>query len=404
MGASPFSVSPATVFARPTADDVWLGPTQRAALSRLSSGPTLRVLTGEAATGKSVLLNRAASGPGEVVRLECSGPRRGSGDVLAALLASADLPALGLDEIDQRNLLGVFVQHRRSQGQRVVVIVDDAHLLAPDAWCELDRLRAIKFDGAPAVELLCAGRTPSEAHIESFCGSEPDEPALLRLEPPSPGDVASYLTWRLRRFGLEDLFTALAIQLVARLGGGSFRAIDVLCQMAMLIGKELGVARIDAQTVRHALRALSERHAERVSGDGGQEASMPEAQLVVSRDGHELRRIRLGSRTMIGRSEHNDVALPSPFLSRHHATIVGTPAGYYVVDLNSANGLEINGRRATRAVLADLDVITIGPYRLKMRMSGTPALGDPLPPPGSLETTGQMPKPPPPAPAIRRIK
>ena len=47
----------------------------------------------------------------------------------------------------------------------------------------------------------------------------------------------------------------------------------------------------------------------------------------------------LGQRTLLGRSEHNDVCLPSPYLSRHHAAIVGTPEGYYIVDLNSVNGL-----------------------------------------------------------------
>jgi hypothetical protein len=174
--------------------------------------------------------------------------------------------------------------------------------------------------------------------------------------------------------------------------------------MAMLVGKELAVERIDAQTVRQALLALSERRAERLSAPADADSALPEAQLVVSRDGCPLRRTWLGERTMIGRSEHNDVALASPFLSRHHAAIVGTSAGYYIVDLNSANGLEVNGQRTERAVLSDLDVITIGPYRLKVKIAGRRVVGDPLPPPDSLATTGEMPKPPRATPSIRRVK
>ena len=71
---------------------------------------------------------------------------------------------------------------------------------------------------------------------------------------------------------------------------------------------------------------------------------------------------------MIGRSEHNDVCLPSPYLSRHHAVIVGTPEGYYLVDLNSVNGVQLNGSKIERAVLCDDDVLAMGPFRLKVQV------------------------------------
>ncbi len=61
-------------------------------------------------------------------------------------------------------------------------------------------------------------------------------------------------------------------------------------------------------------------------------------------------------------------ALPSPYLSRHHAVIVGTPEGYYLVDLNSVNGVLLNGRRIERTVLCDEDVLTVGPFRLKVQV------------------------------------
>src|SRR5947207_2446409 len=50
----------------------------------------------------------------------------------------------------------------------------------------------------------------------------------------------------------------------------------------------------------------------------------PQADLLISRDGRPLTRVALGQRTLLGRSEHNDVRLPSPYLSRHHCVFVGT--------------------------------------------------------------------------------
>ena len=100
---------------------------------------------------------------------------------------------------------------------------------------------------------------------------------------------------------------------------------------------------------------------------------------MVSRGGKVVARVTLGQRTLIGRSEHNDVCLPSPYLSRHHAVIVGTPEGYYLVDLNSVNGVLLNGQRIERAVLCDEDVLAMGPFRLKVQMPESLTQGSPFP-------------------------
>jgi pSer/pThr/pTyr-binding forkhead associated (FHA) protein len=106
---------------------------------------------------------------------------------------------------------------------------------------------------------------------------------------------------------------------------------------------------------------------------------------------------------LLGRSEHNDVCLPSPYLSRHHAVIVGTPQGYYVVDLNSVNGLVLNGRQVERAVLCDQDVLTIGPFRMKVQIPEWLAEGNPLPESQSLADTALMPPQEPQSPAPMRV-
>jgi pSer/pThr/pTyr-binding forkhead associated (FHA) protein len=110
----------------------------------------------------------------------------------------------------------------------------------------------------------------------------------------------------------------------------------------------------------------------------------------VSRDGKVVSRVTLGQRTLVGRSEHNDVCLLSPYLSRHHAVIVGTPEGYYLVDLNSANGVALNGQPVERAVLCDQDVLTMGPFRLKIQIPESLTRGSPLPEAESLAETAVM--------------
>ena len=60
MAEAGFFLSPARVFARPTADPIWLGPAQRAALSQLSREARIRLLVGTPSSGKSTLLNHVA--------------------------------------------------------------------------------------------------------------------------------------------------------------------------------------------------------------------------------------------------------------------------------------------------------------------------------------------------------
>jgi pSer/pThr/pTyr-binding forkhead associated (FHA) protein len=79
-------------------------------------------------------------------------------------------------------------------------------------------------------------------------------------------------------------------------------------------------------------------------------------------------------------------------LSRHHAVIVGTPEGYYLVDLNSVNGVLLNGQKIERAVLCDEDILGMGPFRLKVQAPESLPQGNPFPDQGSLTETAVMPQ------------
>jgi hypothetical protein len=69
-------------------------------------------------------------------------------------------------------------------------------------------------------------------------------------------------------------------------------------------------------------------------------------------------------RTLIGRSKECDVQLADPNASRRHAELRREGAAYWVIDLDSTNGLEVNGRRLKRAKLEDGDRVTIGSTQL----------------------------------------
>ena len=65
-------------------------------------------------------------------------------------------------------------------------------------------------------------------------------------------------------------------------------------------------------------------------------------------------------RVLIGRSRECDIQLADPNVSRRHAELRQEGTSYWIVDLDSTNGLEVNGRRLKRAKLEDGDRITVG--------------------------------------------
>jgi predicted component of type VI protein secretion system len=74
-----------------------------------------------------------------------------------------------------------------------------------------------------------------------------------------------------------------------------------------------------------------------------------------------------GPEVTIGRELGNTIHLDNPLLSRRHATIVRRAAGWELTDLDSRNGVFVNGERKTRHVLNDGDRIAMGRFALSIR-------------------------------------
>lgn len=66
----------------------------------------------------------------------------------------------------------------------------------------------------------------------------------------------------------------------------------------------------------------------------------------------------------IGRELDNTLRLADPSISRHHAVIRLGPAGYEIHDLQSSNGVLLNGNKVPSAPLHDGDRITLGQMQL----------------------------------------
>jgi len=72
---------------------------------------------------------------------------------------------------------------------------------------------------------------------------------------------------------------------------------------------------------------------------------------------------------VIGRGRGADVVLAEPTISRTHAAVGWEPGqGFFVQDLGSTNGTQVNGARVQRAPLGSGDEIQMGKLRLRVTL------------------------------------
>lgn len=90
------------------------------------------------------------------------------------------------------------------------------------------------------------------------------------------------------------------------------------------------------------------------------------AKIILSMDGVVIKEYPLNKeRMVIGRKAHNDIVIDNLAVSGEHAAIVTILNDSFLEDLDSTNGLEVNGVPTKKHFLQNNDLIEIGKYKLK---------------------------------------
>lgn len=98
------------------------------------------------------------------------------------------------------------------------------------------------------------------------------------------------------------------------------------------------------------------------AAESGSHEIAPEGpvRLLIRMDGDTEVVHVLGRKTTVGRTPDNDLQIDAKFISRNHAVILAGPNHTIIEDLNSTNGVAVNGRKISRHTLRDGDMVSIG--------------------------------------------
>ena len=134
----------------------------------------------------------------------------------------------------------------------------------------------------------------------------------------------------------------------------------------------------EVAVLRAAIARASARIAALEARDSGSEelpVLVAAVWTLVRLDSPDARSYVLGTRTRIGRAAECEIVIDTPSVSRQHALVHLDGWGAVIEDLNSTNGVYVNGRKLLRARLRDGDAVTIG--EAKFRVAGPD--GPPVP-------------------------
>jgi chromosome segregation ATPase len=113
------------------------------------------------------------------------------------------------------------------------------------------------------------------------------------------------------------------------------------------------------------IQSSSERLASDAASAGNGSSALKWMPELVRVDGENSVSHALGRRTRIGRAPGCELHVDSSSVSRHHALILLGMREAIIEDLNSTNGVILNGRKVTRQVLNDGDIVTIGEIQFR---------------------------------------
>lgn len=95
--------------------------------------------------------------------------------------------------------------------------------------------------------------------------------------------------------------------------------------------------------------------------------SMPRLVVMVDEKPGQEHVLKPGI-TTLGRSPKTDIQVPYSEVSRKHAEVVWEADGFVVLDLDSENGVFLNGEKVKKRALKDGDAIQIGPQKFVFRV------------------------------------
>ena len=336
------------------------------------------VITGEIGSGKTTLIETFLKEiEQDVVVAQINQTQISPIEFLQSLLAQFGFSPFRMRKAELLATLNNFLIEQYANGRKVLLIVDEAQNLTNKVLEEVRLLSGIETTKEKVLRIILAGQPELNEKLDSAELQQLKQRVRLRfhLNALDLPEMTSYIRHRLAVAGSEgrEIFEPATFEVIFKYTGGIPRLTNTLCDTAMLSAFAEGEETVNVQTVEAAVAELQwQEYASRTASnlsvsidDTSPQLRPPVGRVVLTLKGDRLSEsLLVPGRFVIGRSSDHDLQIESKFISRHHAQLITTEEGSVIEDLNSTNGVYLNGRRVRRHRLAEGDVVRVGMHEL----------------------------------------
>ena len=336
------------------------------------------IITGEIGSGKTTLLQSfLAELDDDIVYAVVSQTQLTPTQFLQAVLTEFGFKPFDKKKVELLDMLNMFLIEQYSAGRKVILIVDEAQNLSTKVLEEIRLLSGIETSKEKVLRIILAGQPELKEKLDSDKLKQLVQRVRLRfhLGTLDMRDMRAYIEHRMQVAGRADteLFTEDAYAAIYRYSGGVPRLINTICDSALLVGFADDKERIAAEDIEATADELGWQLHEDTTGT---HKVMPQL-MAKHRDRRYVARFEIMAegrqvaeyffepgRIIVGRSPDNEVYIDSKYISRHHAQIVSNDDGCVIEDLNSTNGIQMNGQPLKKHAFGDGDVVSLGVHEL----------------------------------------
>lgn len=255
LSEAPFRITPHTDF---FFDGANRGATLEALLYTITNDEGIVKVTGEVGSGKTmlcrVLIERL---PAHVQTVYLSSPSLGRDEILPSILDDLGVSAPGERPVMILRVLQEHLITLYGQGRRVVVLIDEAHAMAPETLEEIRLLSNLETKREKLMQIVLFG----QQELDDLLGMPQMRPLRerivhsFRLEPLVRSDIGTYLMFRMRQAGYRgpNLFAPAAVRLIAEASQGLTRRINILADKALLSAFSDGEHEVGPRHVKAAV-------------------------------------------------------------------------------------------------------------------------------------------------------
>ena len=260
-----FRVKPFNLVADPSF--LYLSSKHRLALTYLEyglmDGIGFVLLTGEIGAGKTTLIRKLLSQLlGDIEVAVVFNTNVSAEQLLELILQEFELKARGRRKAAHLDILNQFLINKYGEGQRVVLIVDEAQNLSPEALEEIRMLSNLQTDQEPLLQILLVGQPALRVKLQNQSLAQLNQRVAVsyHLNSLNLQETKEYILHRLRKAGGKNsqIFEAKAIESIFRYSQGTPRAINTICDAALVYGyaDELNV--IDGRVIEQVMKDKKE--------------------------------------------------------------------------------------------------------------------------------------------------